>query len=88
MKTIIDIYNYKNQNNIAVDMCVACIQHNFYYGKNLKEIVLSNAYYAIFQKWVRQNYDEETAELEFAIEGVFIRKEAIISGKSLIEVYG
>ena len=73
--TIIDIYNYQKQGNIAVDMCVACIQHNFSYNKNLKEIVLSKAYYAIFQKWVRQNYDEETAELEFAIEGVVIREE-------------
>lgn len=84
---VIDIYNYQKTYNIAVDMCVACIQHNRQFNMPLKAIVLSNAYYSIFKKWVRDNYGEETAEMEFAIDDVTIRCETIRTGKSLMEEY-
>jgi hypothetical protein len=85
---ILDIYNYQKQHNIAVDMCVACIQHERKFNKPIKSIILSRAYFNIFKDWVRSNFDEETAELmDYFIDTVNIRCETIISGKSLLIEY-
>jgi len=84
---VLDIYNYQKTGSISVDMCVACIQHERRFNRPIKAIVLSSAYYSIFKKWVCENYDEETAEAEFAIDDVTIRREIIYTGKSLIVEY-
>ena len=84
---VLDIYNYQKTGSISVDMCVACIQHERRFNRPIKAIVLSNAYYSIFKKWVNENYGEEIAEAEFAIDDVTIRREIIYTGKSLIVEY-
>ena len=84
---LLDLGNYQKQHNIAIDMCANCIIHERKYGKSVKAIILSSAYFSILQKWVEQNYGEETVEKEFYLDGVQIRKEFIISGKSLLIEY-
>ena len=84
---VIDLNNYQKQNNIAIDMCAACIIHNRKYGLPLKAIVLSKAYFDILKKWVNDNYGEETAEAEFYLDGVEIRKETVWTGKTMLQEY-
>lgn len=84
---VLDLERYQKTGSISVDMCVACIQHERKFNRPIKAIILSSAYYSIFKKWVRDNYDEETAEMEFAIDDVTIRKEIIYTGKSLLIEY-
>lgn len=83
----IDIYNYTTTGNLAVDMCVRCIQESRIRNQPLKAIVLSKAYYDIFRQWVARNWGEEYIEKEWAIDTVEIRKETIISGRSFIPEY-
>jgi len=83
----IDIYNYTSVGNLAVDMCVACIQHEFKFNKSIKAIILSKAKYETFQRWVAKEYGEEYVYKQFAIEGVDIRKENIIFGSDLMVEY-
>lgn len=84
---VLDLERYQKTGSISVDMCVACIQHERKFNRPIKAIILSSAYYSIFKKWVRDNYDEETAEMEFAIDDVTIRREVIYTGKSLLIEY-
>ena len=84
---ILDLEHYQKQHNIAIDMCAACIIHERKYFRPIKAIILSNAYFSILQKWVEENYGKETVEKEFYLDGVQIRKETIISGKSLLIEY-
>lgn len=84
---VLDIYNYQKTGSISVDMCVACIQHNRRFNKPIKAIILSSAYYSIFKKWVCENYGEEIAEQEYAIDDVTIRREVVYTGKSLLIEY-
>jgi len=84
---IIDLSNYQKQNNIAIDMCAACIIHNRKFGLPLKAIILSKAYFDILKKWAFDNYGEEFAESEWSLEGVEIRKETIWTGKTMLQEY-
>ena len=84
---VLDLVNYTKQHNIAVDMVCVCIMSERVYQREPKAIILSNAYFGIFQKWVKDNYGEETAEKQFFIDTVEIRKETIYSGKSLMIEY-
>jgi len=83
----LDVVNYKKVGCLAVDMSVAAIMHERARGKDPKAIILHPAYYEMFQAWVRKEYDEATAEKQFFIDLVEIRKEKISTGKSLLIEY-
>lgn len=84
---VLNLERYQKTGSISVDMCVACIQHERKFNRPIKAIVLSSAYYAIFKKWVCENYGEEIAEQEYAIDDVTIRPATIYTGKSLLIEY-
>jgi len=83
----IDIYNYESVGNLAVDMCVACIQHEMKFNKPIKAVILNKAKYEVFQRWVAKEWGEEHLYKQFFIEGVEIRKETIIFGSELMIEY-
>lgn len=84
---VLDLENYKPQHNIAIDMCANCIIHERRYGKPVKALILSSAYFGILKKWVADNYGEETALKDFFLDTVEIRCERIYSGKTLLVEY-
>jgi len=84
---VLDLENYQSQHNIAIDMCAACIIHERKYGRPIKAIILSPAYWSILKKWVFNNYGEEAVEKEFFLDTVEIRKEIIYTGKTLLIEY-
>jgi len=84
---VLDLENYQKQGNIAIDMCAACIIHERHYGRPIKAIILSAAYWSILKKWVFDNYGEEAVEKEFFLDTIEIRKEIIYTGKSLLIEY-
>lgn len=75
-------------NNIAVDMCIACIEHNKSKNQPLKAIILNWTLYAIFQNWVAVNYDKETAESIFCFGEVDILKSNERNSKIIQEIWG
>ena len=83
----LDLQNYTKQHNIAIDMCAMCIMVERQQNRAIKAIVLSTAYFNILQKWVKDNYGEETAEKEFYLDGIEIRKEKIYTGQTLLIEY-
>ena len=85
--TPLDLVNYKKVGCLAVDMSASAIIHERRRGKDVKAVILHPAYYQMFQAWVRREYGEETAEKDFFIDLVEIRKEKISSGKSLMIEY-
>jgi hypothetical protein len=84
---VLDLENYQKQNSIAIDMCAACIMHERKFNRPIKAIILSHAYFGILKKWVHDNYGEETAEKEFFLDAIEIRRERIYSGKTLLIEY-
>jgi len=80
---VIDLEHYQKQHNIAIDMCAACIIHERKYFHDVKALILSNAYFNILKEWVARNYGDEVAEKDFFLDGVEMKKESIISGKTL-----
>jgi len=85
--TPFDLENYTKVGCLAVDMSVAAIIHERRRGKDVKAIILHPAYYEMFQAWVRREYGEETAEKEFIIDLVQIRREKISTGKAMMIEY-
>ena len=85
--TPINLQDYKKQGNLAVDMVCACIIHERKFNMPIKSVVLNPAYFDIFKKWVEKKFGEETAQKEFYIDTVSIRKEKIYSGKILMVEY-
>jgi hypothetical protein len=81
---ILNLSNYQKVGCLAVDMTCAAIIHERKQGIEPKAVVLHPAYYQMFQAWAAKEYGEETAMKEFYIDGVEIRKETLISGKSLM----
>lgn len=80
----IDLKNYTKQNNLAVDMVVACIQHTRGQGVEPKAIMLNEKYFGLFKIWVEKNYGEEMAvQNDFYIDCIEVRQETIRSGKTL-----
>jgi hypothetical protein len=79
----LDLNNYQKQGNLAIDMIAACIIHTRKQGIEPKAIVLAPAYYGLLQQWVADKYDHETAEAQFFLDTVEIRRETFISGKIL-----
>ena len=85
--TNLDLDNYEKVGCLAVDMTCEAIIHTRKQGIEPKAVILHPAYYQMFQAWAAKEYDEETALKEFFIDGVQIRKETLISGKSLMIEY-
>ena len=69
---MIDLENYRTQNNIAVDMVAACIIHQRNQGLNPDLITLNQVYYALFKGWVQNNYSAHKARANFYMDGVRI----------------
>lgn len=84
---VLDLNNYQKQHSLAIDMVANCIIHERRRGMNPKAIILSSAYYDMLRKWVHDTYGEETAQKEFFLDTVEIRREKIYSGKSLLIEY-
>jgi hypothetical protein len=85
--TRLDLDNYKKVGCLAVDMTCEAIIYTRKQGVEPKAIILHPAYYQMFQAWAAKEYGEETALKEFYIDGIQIRKETLISGKSLMIEY-
>ncbi len=85
----LDIYNYKKQGNVAIDMIAACILHERRYSMPIKSIVLNNQYMGILKEWIEKQYGQEVASQDiFYFDTVEIRAERIHTGKILnIEYY-
>ncbi|HXR84331.1 MAG TPA: hypothetical protein VN722_08485 [Hanamia sp.] len=86
MKSI-DLNNYQRQGNLAIDMVAACIIHERKFNMPIKAVVLNSAYFDMLKAWVKKTYGEQTAEKEFYLDTIEIRKEKIFSGKSLMVEY-
>lgn len=84
----LDLADYKRQGNLAIDMVAECIIHYRRLGMNPKAVILNPAYYGVLQQWVEKEYGGAVVDQDFALDGVEIRRERIISGKILnVEVY-
>lgn len=76
--------DYVKQHNLAVDMCAACILFYRERKKPLKAIYLKPRYYALFQHWVAEKTNEETALTSgFEFDGVRIEQGSKIQANSL-----
>lgn len=83
----INLSNFKETGCLPLDMAARCIIHYRQRGKYVNEIVFSKAYYDILKRWTAKNIGEEDAEKEFYLDGVKIRQETIISGRSITWFY-
>lgn len=91
MKTDNTIYpfniltDYERQNNLAVDMCAACI---FFYRKRnraVKAIYLTPRYYALFRHWVGEKFGIEAALTKgIQFDGVNIEEGSRLQTENLV----
>jgi hypothetical protein len=73
--------------NVAVDMCIDCIDHNKEKNQPLKGIILNPLMYSIFQNWVAINYTKEMAESMFCFGDVNIYKSIDKNSKIIQEIW-
>lgn len=82
-----NLENMEKTGNVAVDMCIDCIQHNQDKKQPLKAIILNWTMFYIFQNWVLINYGKEMAEMQFCFGDIDIYKSINREAKIIQEVW-
>lgn len=84
----LNLNNYKNVGNLAVDMVCHGIIHERKRGCWPDVVRLHKKYFKMFEDWVAKEHGEQTLEKEFYIDTVRIEEQLIHSGEILTFEYG
>jgi len=85
--TYLELDNYKNVGNLAVDMVCHGIIHERRRGLWVKAVRLDKRYWKMFQDWAKEDRGEEIVLNEFFIDTVKIEEQLIATGKILTFEY-
>jgi hypothetical protein len=83
----LDLQDYKNVGNLAVDMVCHGIIHERKRGLWVKTVRLDKKYWKLFCDWAQREYGEEIVEKAFFIDTVCIEEQLIATGKILTFEY-